>query len=81
MEHINTPRTHASKSAASVAGIVALVLLVVGGLNWALVGLFNVDLVASLLGPLSTASRIVYVVVGAAAVYALTLFPRLSHPD
>ena len=45
------------------------VLLVVGGLNWGLVGLFNVDLVSSLLGPMSGLSRIVYLLVGLAAVY------------
>ena len=49
--------------------IVAAVLLVVGGLNWGLVGAFQVDLVAALLGPMSPLSRIVYVLVGLAATY------------
>ena len=50
--------------------IIVAALLVVGGLNWGLVGLFEFDLVASLFGG-STAlvSRIVYVLVGASAVY------------
>jgi uncharacterized membrane protein YuzA (DUF378 family) len=50
--------------------IIAAVLLVVGGLNWGLVGLFEFDLVAALFGG-STAflARAVYVLVGLAAVY------------
>lgn len=69
------------RSASAVAGIVALALLVASGLNWALVGLFDVDLVAAVFGPLSTASRIVYVLAGVAAAYALTLFPRLTQRE
>lgn len=49
--------------------IVAAVLLVVGGLNWGLVGFFGFDLVAALLGDASLLSRLVYVVVGACALY------------
>jgi len=45
------------------------VLLVVGGLNWGLVGLLNFDLVASLLGKMSGLSRLVYVLVGLSAAY------------
>jgi uncharacterized membrane protein YuzA (DUF378 family) len=64
----------------SVIGVIALVLLIVGGLNWALVGLFNFDLVAALFGDMTTLSRIVYVLVGLAALFALSLFPRVSRP-
>jgi uncharacterized protein len=60
--------------------VAALVLLIVGGLNWALVGLFNVDLVAMVFGAMTVPSRVVYVLVGVAALYALTLFPRVSRP-
>jgi uncharacterized protein len=67
-------------SAMSVPGIVSLVLLIVGGLNWALVGLFDFDLVAAIFGDMTTLSRIVYVLVGLAALYALSLFPRVSRP-
>jgi uncharacterized membrane protein YuzA (DUF378 family) len=48
-----------------------LVLLVIGGLNWLLVGLFNFDLVAAIFGEMSPATRVVYVLVGIAAVWAL----------
>ena len=47
----------------------ALVLVIVGGLNWGLVGLFRFDLVAAIFGTMSTLSRVVYSLVGLAAVY------------
>ena len=52
---------------------IALVLTIVGGINWGLVGAFNFDLVAGIFGAGTTVTRIVYVVVGLAAIYALVL--------
>lgn len=49
--------------------VIVAVLLVVGGLNWGLVGLFRFDLVATILGDMSALSRIIYIVVGLSAVY------------
>ena len=49
--------------------IVVAVLLIVGGLNWGLVGLFKFNLVTSLLGNDTLFSTIVYVLVGVAALY------------
>jgi uncharacterized protein len=49
--------------------VLAAILLVIGGVNWGLVGLFQFDLVAALFGPSSALSRIVYSLVGVAAVY------------
>lgn len=48
---------------------IALVLVVVGGLNWGLVGLFQFDLVYALLGSIPLLQKIVYVLVGIAAIY------------
>ena len=45
-----------------------MLLLIVGGLNWGLVGLFDFDLVATIFGEMSMLSRIVYVLVGVSAV-------------
>ncbi len=47
----------------------AFVLLVVGGLNWGLVGLFNFNLVNMLLGAWPMVERVVYIVVGLSTVY------------
>jgi len=51
--------------------IITLVLLIVGGLNWGVVGLADFDLVASLFGDGSLLARLIYVVVGLSAVWQL----------
>ena len=52
---------------------IMLVLLVVGGLNWGLVGIAKFDLVAEIFGGMETAlARIIYTVVGIAAVYTIS---------
>jgi uncharacterized membrane protein YuzA (DUF378 family) len=51
----------------------ALILLIVGGLNWGLVGLFGIDLVASVFGPGSMISRVIYIAVGVAALWGFAL--------
>ena len=50
---------------------VSLILVVIGALNWGLIGLFEFDLVAAIFGPLSALSRVVYVLVAVAGVYLL----------
>jgi uncharacterized protein len=49
----------------------AFILVIVGGLNWGLVGLLDFDLVAAIFGEMSALSRIVYILVGLAAVYMI----------
>ncbi len=60
--------------------IAALILMIIGALNWALVGLFQFDLVASLFGGTAgVVSRIIYVLVGLAGIWGITmLFKRPS---
>ncbi|WP_373471406.1 DUF378 domain-containing protein [Carnobacterium alterfunditum] len=58
---------------------IVLALLIVGGLNWLLVGLFEFDLVATLFGgQTSLLAKIVYIVVGLCALYSLKFFPLLT---
>ena len=59
--------------------VLIAVLLVVGGLNWGLVGLFNFDLVATLFGQMSALSRIVYAVVGISAIYYLLAWKSIRR--
>lgn len=59
------------KKKPSVLDIIAFVLLVIGGLNWGLVGVANFDLVASLLGMGSMAAKVVYCLVGLSAIYLI----------
>ena len=58
---------------------VTLLLLIVGGLNWGLVGLLSFDLVAALFGEKSLLSRIVYVLVGLSAVWQIVPLVRGSE--
>lgn len=60
---------------------IAFVLVVVGGLNWGLVGLLDLDLVATLFGEMTTLSRIVYSVVGISTVYLLIAVASKSGKD
>lgn len=65
---------------ANLLRTIALVLVVVGGLNWGLVGLFDFNLVSALFGELSTLSRIVYSLVGLSAIYvAATSFTKTTN--
>lgn len=61
------------------AGIVALILIIIGGLNWGLVGAFDFNLVDSLFGEGSVLAKIVYILVGVAALFKLgVLVSRLA---
>tara|TARA_B100001248_G_scaffold59056_1_gene40186 strand:+ start:10213 stop:10422 length:210 start_codon:yes stop_codon:yes gene_type:complete len=51
--------------------VIVAVLLVVGGLNWGLVGLFDFDLVATLFGSIPVVQKTVYVLVGLSAIYQI----------
>ena len=56
---------------------IALVLSIIGGLNWGSVGLFRFDLVAYLFGgQAATVSRVIYTVVGIAALWCISLLFR-----
>lgn len=59
--------------------VLAAALLVVGGLNWGLVGLLNFDLVATVFGDMTALSRIVYVLVGLGAVYQAVQWKAIQH--
>jgi uncharacterized membrane protein YuzA (DUF378 family) len=57
-----------------IADIVALVLVIVGAVNWGSIGLFGIDLVATLFGgQAALLSRIIYSLVGLAGIWCITL--------
>ena len=59
--------------------LTALTLVVIGAINWGLIGFFKLDLIATLFGGMeSWLSRIVYVLIGLAGLYCLSLFGRTS---
>lgn len=55
----------------------ALTIVIIGAINWLLVGIFRFDLVAFLLGNLSWLSRIIYTVVGLCGLYLISLYGRI----
>jgi uncharacterized membrane protein YuzA (DUF378 family) len=58
---------------------IATLLLIIGGLNWGLVGAFDVDIVAALFGSGSTISRVVYILVGLSALYGLYMMTKMGR--
>ncbi len=50
---------------------IALILVIIGGLNWGLIGLFNFNLVALIFGETTILTRIIYIVVGLASIYTI----------
>jgi uncharacterized membrane protein YuzA (DUF378 family) len=71
---------HVSRTASmSAVDWIAMTLLIIGGLNWGLVGLFGIDLVATLFGDMSAISRIVYALVGLSALYSIYTASKMSR--
>ena len=58
-----------------------LLLVVIGAINWGLVGFFKFDLVKTLFGDLTLFSRIIYAVIGLCGLYALSFFGRIGKND
>ena len=56
---------------------IGILLIIVGGLNWGLVGLFNFNLVEAIFGGFTILARLVYILVAIAAVYMLIRSPVL----
>lgn len=56
----------------------SLILVIIGALNWLLVGLFNLDLVDKLLGGIPTLAKIVYILVGLSGIYLLINIKKLA---
>jgi uncharacterized membrane protein YuzA (DUF378 family) len=72
--HDDTPRRqHATVGSKNILDWLSIVLLIIGGLNWGLVGLFGIDVVASIFGPGSMISRAIYIAVGLAAIWGFAL--------
>jgi uncharacterized membrane protein YuzA (DUF378 family) len=57
---------------------ITLILVIVGGLNWGLVGIFKFDLVAAIFGEMKIISRLVYTLVGLSAIYLAVVSSKLA---
>jgi len=58
---------------------IVLALIVIGAINWGLIGLFNFNLVTYIFGSMEMISRLVFILVGVAGLWSLTFFGRLSE--
>lgn len=57
---------------------IAFILVIIGALNWGLLGLLNFNLVSAIFGePANLLSRILYIIVGAAGVYLILLLIKI----
>ena len=56
----------------------ALTLVIVGAINWLLIGIFQFDIVAFLFGELSFLSRAVYTIIGVCGLYLISLYGRIK---
>ena len=56
-----------------VIDIIALILVIIGAINWGLVGIFNFNLVDTIFGVMSIVSRIIYILVGISGLWAIKL--------
>ncbi len=54
-----------------------LLIVIIGAVNWGLVGFFKFDLIAFLFGDMSWISRIIYALVGIAGLYMVSMFGRV----
>jgi uncharacterized membrane protein YuzA (DUF378 family) len=78
-DHAHTTHTTHSTGRGNALDYLAMLLMIIGGLNWGLVGLLDIDLVATLFGQGTTLSRIVYILVGLAAVYGFVTMTKLGR--
>lgn len=58
---------------------IALIITIIGAVNWGLIGFFKFDLVAWLFGNMSLLSRIVYALVGICGLYLISFFGRIRN--
>lgn len=62
--------------------VVAMILIIIGAINWGLIGFFQFDLVAAIFGGQNAViSRIIYALVGLAGLWSIILVPRVKHRE
>ncbi|RII34943.1 DUF378 domain-containing protein [Clostridium chromiireducens] len=55
---------------------ISLILVIIGGINWGLVGLFDFNLVSALFGTFSAMTRVIYCLIGIASLFSISLLLR-----
>lgn len=62
-----------------VLDYIALILVIIGAVNWGLIGFFQFNLVDTLFGTMSMFSRIIYALVGIAGLYSISFFAKEKY--
>ena len=57
---------------------IALTLVIIGAINWLLIGLFEFDLVATIFGTMSMLTRVIYILVGVAGLISIGLYTKVN---
>lgn len=78
-DRMSQPSSERSVSHWNAIDWLAVVLMVIGSLNWGLVGLMDLDVVARVFGEMSTAARAVYGLVGLAGLYGLLVLAKMAR--
>ena len=60
---------------------IILALIIIGAINWGLIGFFQFDLVEALFGDMSTFSRIIYGIIGISGLYGISFFAKNNSID
>lgn len=58
---------------------IALTLVIIGAINWLLIGIFSFDLVATIFGTMSAFSRIIYTLVGISGIISIGLYKSINE--
>ena len=61
--------------------VVCLILIIIGAVNWGLIGFFNLDLISVIFGNMSMITRIIFAVVGIAGIYSFVLVWKLKAQE
>ena len=61
--------------------VVSLILIIIGAVNWGLIGFFNLDVISAIFGNMSMITRIIFAGVGIAGIYSLVLFWKLKTEE
>lgn len=64
-----------------ILNCIALTLVIIGAINWGLIGLFDFNLVTFLLGKMTSVIRIIYALVGISGLWAISFFSKLNDED
>ncbi|OHA57908.1 MAG: DUF378 domain-containing protein [Candidatus Vogelbacteria bacterium RIFOXYB1_FULL_42_16] len=59
----------------------AVILSIIGALNWGLVGAFQFDLVGAIFGDMTALSRLIYIIVGLAGIYLILTVIKMAQSD